>query len=205
MSLKRSYQVPSKYNRPSKRARTLQTQVTTLKKQVSQNKKELKYYDGNFILQADVDSFQNLSIFKDVVNTSGTSDNPTFIGRKAHIKKIELRLDLPSGSENVGKFLCWREKRIGKNVIGYDYPLSLDPEYHHLLRFWETKSDVDCLTKHMTIDFGPQGRLVEFDQQTTATATGDIVSGDIRMSLVQVSPTSSSTLPAQFRVWYTDN
>lgn len=57
----------------------------------------------------------------------------------------------------------------------------------------------------MTIDFGPQGRLVEFDQQTTATATGDIVSGDIRMSLIQNSPSSLITVPVQFRVWYTDN
>lgn len=203
MSLKRSYQVPSKYSRGTKRARTLESQVTNLKKQVTANKKELKYYDGRIAVPIQPSLLENKSLFKDVVDASGLSANPTFIGRKAHIKRIDIRVKQENSDIN-GSFLIWREKRLGKDITNPLYPLGIDPEYHTMLRYWENGSDLDQIVKHMSIDFGQQGRLVEFDEQTTATATGDIVSGDIRMSAT-LGYAAGFTSAVQFRVWYTDN
>lgn len=203
MSLKRSYQVQSKYTRGSKRARTLESKVTTLSKQVSANRKELKYYDGRIAVPPQPDQLENKSFFKDVVDSSGLTANPIFIGRKAHIQKIEIRV-LQELGDAYGTFMIWREKRQGKDVTNPLYPLGIDPEYHTMLRYWERSQDDNVFCKHMVIDFGKQGRLVEFDEQTSATATGDIVSGDIKMSATLGY--AAGTLDAvQFRVWYTDN
>jgi len=47
-----------------------------------------------------------------------------------------------------------------------------------------------------------QGRLVEFDDQETAIASGDIVAGDIKTN-VQVNNPQNIT-PISFRLWYHD-
>lgn len=210
MPLKRSYQVPSQYTRGSKRARTLESQVSSLKKQVSKNKSELKYYDGYF---ATVDSPTGddarlvASFFTDVVNEDGTQPQlPVFIGRKVYIRKMEIRVDTPSASLKTHG-LIWREKRQGKGVdfINGYHPLALDPEYHTLLRRYDKLEDSQKSVWHFTIDFGQQGRLVEFDEQSTAIAQGAIVQGDIKMNYYDPDgqPTPA-IIPISFRVWYTD-
>ena len=203
MALKRTYQVQSKYTRGSKRARTLESQVNSLKKQVTVNKKELKYYDGRIAVPPQPAQLTNKSFFKDVVDSDGLSDNPVFIGRKAHIKKLEIRIK-QENTDIFGSFMIWREKRLGKAVDQALYPLGIDPEYHTMLRYWERSTDDTSTLKHLVIDFGQQGRLVEFDEQTSATSTGDIVTGDIKIS--STLGYAAGTLDAvQFRVWYTDN
>lgn len=213
MALKRSYQTPSKYT-PNKRARTLDSQIQSLKKQVSSNKKELKYYDGTF--GSDIQDLSNQSIFKDVLDDAGLADNPVFIGRKAHIKKIEFRFELQTtqqSNDNIlapSNILIWRTKRLGKVIPLSDsvVPLAIDPEYHSLLRYWERGMDDGLIyVKHMAINFGGPGRLVEFDDQSTATATGDIVAGDILVNFKTfISPAQPTSIPpVSFRVWYTDN
>lgn len=198
--LKRTYQVASPYTRGSKRARTLTNEVRSLKKQVTANKKELKYYDGRFKHLISPDNITSQSFFKDVVDSGGFSADPTFVGRKIHVRKIEIRIY----ADQAGTCLIWREKRPGKDVASDAlYPLGLDPEYHTLLRYWEQRMDSDATVKHMTIDFGIQGRLVEFDEQSSTTASGDIVSGDIKMSADLTSTQNQERV--QFRVWYTDS
>lgn len=191
MTLKRTYQVPSRYTNP-KRLKTLDNEVTRLKKQVNANKKELKYYDGYFDLTQQA---TEISFLSDVLNSSGAANNPTFVGRKIHIRKMEIRVQ---SSNTIAEVLFWREKRPGKTVTDGKYPLALDPEYHTPLRNYEFKQDTDCQVKQFTIDFGTAGRLVEFDEQNTAIAQGAIVSGDIKCYI--------NVLEAvQFRVWYTDS
>lgn len=196
MTLKRTYQVPSRYTRESKRARTLESQVSTLKKQVSANKKELKYFDG-FRTLGPSETSLNISLL--LWSQTGTT-NPVFVGRKIHIKKIEIRVNA-ADQQNV-RFYMWRERRQGKNASG-QHPTNLDPEYHTYLRHWEQNMDTDTLVKNFTVDFGQQGRLVEFDEQTTATATGDIVSGDIKVQYIRSNSSELANI-IDFRVWYTD-
>jgi len=185
----------------AKRARTVDTELTKLKKQVSRNKPELKYYDGYLRSYADALPVDNQSFFTDVFEADGiTADTPIFVGRKTYVRKIEIRLNLPA---NTDSFLMWREKRQGKDVsLVSRWPLALDPEYHTHLRHHEQIQDTDVQVKYFTIDFGMQGRLVEFDDQETAIASGDIVSGDIKTN-VQVNNPQNVT-PLSFRLWYHD-
>jgi len=118
-----------KYGQP-----TLRNEVSKLKRQVATNKKELKYYDGFFEYTNTGRELFSQSFFKNVVDADGNQVNPSFIGRKAHIKRIECRV-----GSGVIQFLLWREKRAGKDVLGFTKPLALDPEYHTLLRAWEKK------------------------------------------------------------------
>jgi len=206
-SLKRTYQVPSKYTRATKRPRTMETELSKLKKQVSKNKAELKYYDGYIRNNIGITVATNQSLFSDVYESDGlTTANPVFIGRKVYVRKIEVRVEIDITANVDPTFLMWREKRQGKD-LGSDvqWPLAFDPEYHTMLRNFEFQMDKDCKRKHFTIDFGPQGRLVEFDEQGTAIAQGAIVSGDIKCQLTEptVTPTETTT-DVSFRLWYTD-
>jgi len=206
-TLKRSYQVPSKYTRATKRPRTMETELTKLKKQVSKNKAELKYYDGYIRNEIVGEKLTNQSLFSDVYESDGlTTANPVFIGRKVYIRKIELRVIKPLLAQTDEIFLMWREKRQGKDLPeSAVWPLAFDPEYHTMLRQFEFQSDTDCRRKHFTVDFGSQGRLVEFDEQGTAIAQGAIVSGDIKCQLNDPlsSPVEIATA-ISFRCWYTD-
>lgn len=187
----------------SKRARTLESQVNTLKKQVSANKKELKYYDGYFPNDPLTFLVDNLSFVKDVYLKDGTTLSvPTFIGRKVHIRRMEIRAESNPGTIKPHGII-WREKRQGKpvNVPDY-YPLSMDPEYHTMLRQFEVETNTDKKVFHLDIDFGKDGRLLEFDEQGTAVAQGAIVRGDIKMNWT--SGLGAGTVPVSFRVWYTD-
>ena len=221
MALKRSYQVQSKYTRGAKRARTMDNEITKLKKQVSRNKHELKYYDGwirDYTLEQEPfpDTqvpANNQSIFTNVFQENGqTAKNPTFIGRKIYVRKIEMRQ--PKTSENKDDWLLmWREKRKGKTVPpDLLPPQALDPEYHTLLRYNEPGQEISDMSNTTrtrgTVYMGKQGRLVEFDSQTTAIAGSVIVSGDIRVTTnpstqEQVGGTQPFT-KLFIRVWYTD-
>lgn len=191
-----------------KRARTLQSEVRTLKKQVAINKKELKYFDGRFRTPTEGSGdFNNRSFFKDITDASGLTADPVFVGRKVYIKKMEIRVAPPyvvDSSPNPPRCLIWREKRQGKPVeLSETYPLAIDPEYHTMLRHWEKSADNDIGLKHYTIDFGSAGRLLEFDEQSTAVGTGEIVQGDIKLNLLNTS-SDGDTDYVFFRVWYTD-
>lgn len=206
MPLKRTYQVQSKYTPYSKRARTLGTEVTRLKKQVNQNKKELKYYDGFLRMGNGTTSLNSQSFITDVFQSDGTTaNNPVFVGRKVYIKKMEVRaFDTNLTTPNSG--IIYRERRQGKNVIQDDndsdkYPTNIDPEYHVMLRHWDEQFDADKKQWFFTINFSGPGRLLEFDEQNTAVAQGAIVSGDIKASVNSISTTNPVL---QFRCWYTD-
>ena len=203
MAAKRSYQLPTRY---TKRQRTLGREVTKLKRQVAINKKELKYYDGFFLLPADATSLTNQSVFKDVTTESGVANNPIFYGRKLYVKKIQIRvgsLDSVIGDSLDDEFIMWREKRQGKDPTGFLSPLAFDPEYHTMLRAWEQGNDTDKRVKHFTVNFGAAGRLVEFDE-SGGTATGNIVTGDIKCSLNVKDTTNIARALISFRVWYCD-
>ena len=216
MSLKRSYQVQSKYTRGSKRARTMDSELSKLKKQVSKNKKELKYYDGYIRSLISTNPASNQSLLTDVYESDGiTPRNPTFVGRKIYVHKIEIRNTMVTDNNAPTNFLLWREKRQGKNITaGAMPPLAIDPEYHTLLRYldlaedFETNSGVTvAITKffHNYVNFGSQGRLVEFDDQVTATASGNVVSGDIKCTYFRdTDPSAIGFTNTQIRVWYRD-
>lgn len=202
MSQKRSY---SQSSQSYKRQRTnLNREVNRLKRQVAVNKKELKYYDGLFVLPGESGSITAQSIFTNVVDDNGLADNPVFVGRKAYIKKIELRV-ASTNDQTENEFLMWREKRQGKDPNGFLEPLAFDPEYHTKLRTWEQKSDTDTNIKFFSISFGNAGRLVEYDEQATAIAEGTIVAGDIKCSLnTNDTGIGVERYPISFRVWYCD-
>lgn len=198
MALKRTYQVASPYTRGSKRARTLTSQVNQLKRQVASNKKELKYYDG-FIQVTETGSLDQ-SLLTNVFDSGGVSDNPTFVGRKIYLRKLELRFPTASNAAINNAMTLYREKRTGKSVGFGVGPTNIDPEYHTLLRYHERQFNSDKLVNMYNISFGQQGRLVEFDDQTTATASGTVVSGDVKM--IQNINTGAEII--SFRMWYTD-
>lgn len=202
MALKRTYQVASPYTRGSKRARTLTSQVNTLKRQVAANKKELKYYDG-YIQQIDQVGSLDQSFLNNVYDSNGQLDNPTFVGRKIHLMKLQIRM--PVTSTALTAFTIYREKRKGKSVPFGFGPLNLDPEYHTLLRYYENQMNNFELLKIYNISFGKNGRLAEFDEQTTATATGDVVSGDVKITQDNLTePLLTANNKISFRMWYTD-
>jgi len=202
MSQKRSMSQMSQGR--AKRARTVDNELKRIKKQVSRNKPELKYYDGYLRTTAEGVLLNNQSFFGDVFEEDAlTADNPIFVGRKVYVRKIEIRLS--RGGSPFDTFLMWREKRQGKDVlITSRWPNALDPEYHTHLRHWEFSQDEDTQVKFFTIDFGMQGRLVEFDDQETAIASGEIVSGDIKMNYDPQTTPPGNVSNVNFRLWYHD-
>ena len=195
MALKRSYQVPSKYAPYAKRQRTLAQEVTVLKRKVNANKHELKYYDGTFSVGTGPPyNIDNQSIFTDVPNLS-------FIGRKLHVMKIEVKILENQGFSYVS---MWRESRPGKTVpVDEKWPLCFDPEFHTHLRHWDNLSDSQKGVPEFIVNFGRSGRLVEFDNQTNGIAGGQITTGDIKMNALNIADDDNQPV-IEFRVWYTD-
>lgn len=185
----------------SKRARTLTNEVQQLKKQVRANKKELKYYDFDFTATGVTGVIDNESFFLSGVPRA------TFIGRKFHVKKIELQvLQTAAPSFIPENVTIWRESRPGKSVdLDKQWSTNLDPEYHTLLRHWYSKNNIDVETPKYVIDFGKSGRLVEFDNTTNGVASGNITNGDIKMN-IRFSTGGGGDIEsvATCRVWYTD-
>lgn len=178
-----------------KRTKTLTQEVAKLKKQVSQNKHELKYYDG----EIDFNDATSLR-FNSFIVTSDINDTVTranFLGRKIYVHKIEYRYTSTTAQTR----MIYRCKKQARNPSSLQdsWPLLIDPEYQTMLRYTEGEQDVDKDIHIGTIDFKSQPRLVEFDNPADdPEATVTITKGDIRWYASAPNATCS------FRLWYHD-
>ncbi len=180
----------------AKRSKTLTQEVAKLKKQVSQNKHEVKYYDGTVVYDSSnpvspVNSF--------IINTDNppTFTRANLFGRKMYVHKIEYRYS----TSTVGSTrLIYRNKKGLKTPnVANEWPLLIDPEFHTMLRYSEGGQDTQKSVHIGTIDFKNAPRLVEFDNPAEQeTPTPSITKGDIRF--YSTSDGSSCT----FRLWYHD-
>ncbi len=187
MPTKRTYM----QNGPTaKRTKTLTQEVAKLKKQVAQNKHEIKYYD----VGSSISEGSDVSFF-----LSSSAPREIFVGRKIYVHKIEYSFEY-QGPDN--KVLVYRMRK-GNGVAKASpalYPTGIDPELHTMLRLHYAKEDTDKEFVRALIDFKGSPRLVEFDD-SDGTAQGTVITiGDIRFSGVSW-PTGTSF---SFRVWYHD-
>ncbi len=174
-----------------KRTKTLTQEVAKLKKQVSQNRHEVKYFD---VPSATISEGIDGSFF-----TSSSATRAQFLGRKIYVHKIEYSFEY-KGLDN--KVLIYRMRK-GNGVAKASpasYPTGVDPELHTMLRLHYAKEATDKEFVRALIDFKGSPRLVEFDD-SDGTAEGTVITtGDIRYSGV-----SWPTLTIfSFRVWYHD-
>jgi len=180
----------------AKRTKTLTQEVAKLKKQVSQNKHELKYYDGEVDSNSQPQPYYNSFI----VTTNIDFDPVTranFQGRKIYVHKIEYRYTSTTGQTR----MIYRNKKGVRNPdsLQDSWPSLIDPEYHTMLRYTEGGQDTQKDIHIGTIDFKSQPRLVEFDNPTDdPEATVLITKGDIRWYA------SSGNAACSFRLWYHD-
>lgn len=209
MSLKRSYQVQSKYTRGSKRARTLGSEVKKLKQQVATNKKELKYYDLTLNTTGSPYT-EPYSIFW--TNNSSSwpefqSDRVELHGRKIRVMKLEINCQFVAGTPAVGDIVnIYRQSRPGKALNGTKWPLAYDPEYHSMIRQFDPTSDSTKTTHKATVDFGPYGRIIELDDPTDLIATDESPIGvqpDVTRGDIKIEYSGNSIL--SMRVWYHDD
>ena len=191
MSLKRSYQVQSKYTRGSKRARTLGSEVQKLKRQVATNKKELKYYD--VVLNSTASPYSEpYSIFW--TNNSSAwpefqSDRVELHGRKVRVMKMEINCQFGTSPTVADIVNIYRQSRPGKALNGTKWPLAYDPEYHSMIRQFDPTSDTTKQSHKATVDFSPYGRIIELDDPTDTVADipmplgnqPDVTKGDIKI------------------------
>ena len=179
-----------------KRTKTLTQEVAKLKKQVSQNKHELKYYDDVVTFSSASTYWENSFINKpdpNIVNSPIT--RTPLIGRKIYVHKIEYRYTLPSNAEA----LIYRCKKQVVNADTTDFPLGLDPEYHTALRYSEYLQDTTKQVATGVIDFKNAPRLVEFDNPANDPDSLYVITkGDIRWNSNGVGRNCS------FRLWYHD-
>ena len=172
----------------AKRSKTLTQEVAKLKKQVSQNKHELKYFDGEVVFSTSVSDLENSFITKALQPA-----NAQFVGRKVYVHKIEYRYTLPSNAEA----MIYRCKKQVVNASTTDYPHGLDPEFHTMLRYSEQLGETTRQAQIGTIDFKNAPRLVEFDQPAEEL-TANITKGDIRFY------SNSAGRSCTYRLWYHD-
>jgi len=192
------------YRRPT----TLTKDVAKLKRAVARNKPELKYYDvlvsnnGEFGTGAFANPF---SLFKNQASDATQVEVlgvPAFIGRRIMVHRIHTSVNLSDG-EGSGSYAMYRETKIGGPTpsIEDDVQIRYDPEYQASLRdFWAPRDNDNAVNAFQwNVRFGKAGRLVQFDDVTTATATGDITNGNILCLSDNVLVYTWA-----FRVWYTD-
>ena len=172
----------------AKRTKTLTQEVAKLKKQVSQNKHELKYFDGEVVFSSSISDLENSFITKALQPA-----NAQFLGRKVYVHKIEYRYALPANAEA----MIYRCKKQVVNAVTTDYPHGLDPEFHTMLRYSEQLGETTRQAQIGTIDFKNAPRLVEFDQPAE-DSVANITKGDIRFY------SNSAGRSCTYRLWYHD-
>ena len=178
-----------------KRTKTLTQEVAKLKKQVSQNKHELKYYDGEVEFADTTPSYNNSFIVTNNIDTTITRAN--FLGRKIYVHKIEYRY---SSTTNQTRMIYRNKKGVrNPSTLQDSWPLLIDPEYQTMLRYTEGGQDTQKDIHIGTIDFKAQPRLVEFDNTADdPEALVTITKGDIRWYA------DSTNASCSFRLWYHD-
>jgi len=172
----------------AKRTKTLTQEVAKLKKQVSQNKHELKYFDGEVVYSSSTSDLENSFITKAL-----SPANANFIGRKVYVHKIEYRYTLPANAEA----MIYRCKKQVVNATTTDYPHGLDPEFHTMLRYSEQLGETTRQSQIGSIDFKNAPRLVEFDQPAE-DLVANVTKGDIRFYSNSVGRSCT------YRLWYHD-
>ncbi len=194
MAYKRTATYAGKSYAVNKRRRTLGTQVQTLSRQVNANKKELKYFDLAMITPGTATTYKSLF-------TQAELPIPQFIGRCFHLRKIRVSL-----SSTADELQMYAEKKTSNAKLptpATALATRYDPEYHTILRDWKASrdsSDPALRGKEFTLTFGRNGRLVEYDNQTSGVAVGPITKGDIQL-WASGDPTQEIT---SVRFWYTD-
>ena len=173
----------------AKRTKTLTQEVAKLKKQVSQNKHELKYFDGEVVFSSSTSDTENSFLLNPL-----SPANANFVGRKVYVHKIEYRFTLPSNAVA----MIYRCKKGFRNPDSTElYPNIIDPESHTILRYSEYLKDTTKQVETGIIDFKNAPRLVEFDQPTE-DLVDNITKGDIRWFSNGVGRSCT------YRLWYHD-
>lgn len=173
----------------AKRTKTLTQEVAKLKKQVTQNKHELKYFDDTVTFSSSAAAKENSFIIDPLTQAGRTS----FVGRKVYVHKIEYRYALPSNAEA----MIYRCKKQVVNASTTDYPHGLDPEFHTMLRYSEQLGETTRQAQIGVVDFKNAPRLVEFDNPAEDLASV-ITKGDIRFYSNLAGRTCT------YRLWYHD-
>jgi hypothetical protein len=179
-----------------KRTKTLTQEVAKLKKQVSKNKHELKYFDNTVEYSSSTTTAENSFFVLDQPSGSPDSLRAPFIGRKIYVHKIEYRFTLPTNAVA----MIYRCKKTPKNASSIElYPKIIDPEYHTILRYSENLKDTTKQVETGIIDFKGTPRLVELDNPGEDTLVSPFVTtGDIRWFSNGVGRTVT------YRLWYHD-
>ncbi len=177
----------------AKRTKTLTQEVAKLKKQVSQNKHEVKYFDAQLSVNNNV---PDSSLFFD----SQDNTRALFVGRKIYVHKIEYSFEYENADIRA---LIYRMRKgnLVTKATPWNYPREVDPELHTMLRIHVAKEDSDKEFVRGLIDFKGSPRLVEFDDSNGTAEGTTITVGDIRLS---VPPFATQQLTVHYRLWYHD-
>jgi len=180
---------------PLKRAKTLTQEVAKLKKQVSQNKHEVKYFDSTLFLPNGAD---RSIFFQDTFPLI-----QDFIGRKAYIHKIEYSFEYVNFLDRVLLYRMRKGNAVAK-ASPTQYPINVDPELHTMLRFHTSQEDTTKVFLRGLIDFKGSPRLLEFDD-SNGTSEGTVITvGDIRVASTYSDTPTGSSPQMSYRVWYHD-